>query len=139
MHTKHINTLCGQNVEFFNVKPVGTYTNHWAWRLKKLCNDLNKNLWKPLDNLRGVIGHRRNLRTDTTARSTKEHSKSKFVNFLVFVNSLAFLFGKKKTVKFSWQISFWYIVRFNSWHIEHPHHNHKQLCKFDVILTVHRR
>ena len=21
IHTKHINTLCGQNVEFFNVKP----------------------------------------------------------------------------------------------------------------------
>jgi hypothetical protein len=23
-HTKHINTLCGQNVELFNVKPGGT-------------------------------------------------------------------------------------------------------------------
>jgi hypothetical protein len=23
IHTKHINTLCGQNVEFFNVKPGG--------------------------------------------------------------------------------------------------------------------
>jgi len=22
IHTKHINTLCGQNVEFMNVKPV---------------------------------------------------------------------------------------------------------------------
>jgi hypothetical protein len=21
IHTKHINTLCGQNVEFFNIKP----------------------------------------------------------------------------------------------------------------------
>jgi hypothetical protein len=30
IHTKHINTLCGQNVEFVNVKPGGTYTNHWA-------------------------------------------------------------------------------------------------------------
>jgi hypothetical protein len=28
--TKHINTLCGQNVEFVNVKPGGTYSNHWA-------------------------------------------------------------------------------------------------------------
>jgi hypothetical protein len=27
IHTKHINTLCGQNVEFFNVKPGGTYSN----------------------------------------------------------------------------------------------------------------
>jgi hypothetical protein len=23
IHTKHINTLCGQNVELFNVKPLG--------------------------------------------------------------------------------------------------------------------
>jgi hypothetical protein len=30
IHTKDINTLCGQNVEFVNVKPVGTYSNHWS-------------------------------------------------------------------------------------------------------------
>ena len=30
IHTKHINTLCGQNVELLNVKPSGTYINHWA-------------------------------------------------------------------------------------------------------------
>ena len=30
IHTKHINTLCGQNVEFVNVKPGGTYSNHWV-------------------------------------------------------------------------------------------------------------
>jgi hypothetical protein len=30
IHTKHINTLCGQNVEFLNVKPGGTYSNRWA-------------------------------------------------------------------------------------------------------------
>jgi hypothetical protein len=31
IHTKHIiNTLCGQNVQFVNVKHGGTYSNHWA-------------------------------------------------------------------------------------------------------------
>jgi hypothetical protein len=30
IHTKHINTLCRQNVEFVNVKRGGTYSNHWA-------------------------------------------------------------------------------------------------------------
>jgi len=30
IHTKHINTLCGQNIEFLNVKLGGTYSNHWA-------------------------------------------------------------------------------------------------------------
>jgi hypothetical protein len=32
IHTKHLNTLRGQNVESVNVKPGGTYSNHWALR-----------------------------------------------------------------------------------------------------------
>jgi hypothetical protein len=28
IHTKHINALCGQNVELLNVKPGGTYSNY---------------------------------------------------------------------------------------------------------------
>jgi len=34
IHTKHINTLCGQNVEFLNVKPGGTHSNRWALGFK---------------------------------------------------------------------------------------------------------
>jgi len=30
IHIKHINTLCGQKVEFVNDKPGGTYSDHWA-------------------------------------------------------------------------------------------------------------
>ena len=30
IHIKHINSLCGQNVEFANVKRGGTYSNHGA-------------------------------------------------------------------------------------------------------------
>jgi len=30
IHTEHITTLCGQNVEFFVVKTGGTYNNHLA-------------------------------------------------------------------------------------------------------------
>ena len=29
-HTKHINTLCGHNVELVNVKPGGIYSNQWT-------------------------------------------------------------------------------------------------------------
>jgi len=29
IHTEHTNTLCEQNEEFVNVKPGGTYSNHW--------------------------------------------------------------------------------------------------------------
>jgi len=29
IHTKHIITLCGQDVGFVNVKPGGTYSNQW--------------------------------------------------------------------------------------------------------------
>ena len=43
IHTKHINTLCGQNVELPSVKPGGTYSDHCAlkcvynwWALKFL-------------------------------------------------------------------------------------------------------
>jgi hypothetical protein len=28
--TKHINTVCGQNVGLLNVKPGGMYSNRWA-------------------------------------------------------------------------------------------------------------
>jgi len=30
IHTEHINTLCGQNVDLLNVNPDGTYSDHWA-------------------------------------------------------------------------------------------------------------
>ena len=32
IHTKYINTMCGLNVELLNVKPGGTYGNHYAVR-----------------------------------------------------------------------------------------------------------
>ena len=30
IHTKHINTLYGQNVVLLDVKSGGTYSDHWA-------------------------------------------------------------------------------------------------------------
>ena len=30
IHTKHINILCGQNVELLKAIPDGRYSNHWA-------------------------------------------------------------------------------------------------------------
>ena len=30
IHTKHINTLCGQNTEFLNGTAGGTYSDQWA-------------------------------------------------------------------------------------------------------------
>jgi len=30
IHTKHVNTLYGQNTELLNVKPGSTYTDHCA-------------------------------------------------------------------------------------------------------------
>jgi len=32
IHTKHINTLCGQNVELLN-DTGGTYSDHWALKV----------------------------------------------------------------------------------------------------------
>jgi hypothetical protein len=33
IHTKHINTLCGQKVELVNVTRDGTYSNHWPYEV----------------------------------------------------------------------------------------------------------
>jgi hypothetical protein len=30
INTKHINTVCGQNVQLLNVKPVGASRNQWG-------------------------------------------------------------------------------------------------------------
>jgi len=30
IHTKHINTLCGKNIELLDAKSGGTYSNRWA-------------------------------------------------------------------------------------------------------------
>ena len=30
IHTKHINTLCGQNVQYLHVKPGGIDSNQWV-------------------------------------------------------------------------------------------------------------
>ena len=37
IHTKHINTVCGQNVELLNVKPGGTHSDHWGFEVKDVC------------------------------------------------------------------------------------------------------
>jgi hypothetical protein len=38
IHTKLINTLCGQNVELLSVKAGGTYINHWALKCQYSSN-----------------------------------------------------------------------------------------------------
>jgi hypothetical protein len=41
-HTEHINTLCGENGEFFNIKVGGTYRYHWALKCSlSICNKHN--------------------------------------------------------------------------------------------------
>ena len=33
IYPQHINTLCGQNVDFVTVKPGGAWRNHWIFGL----------------------------------------------------------------------------------------------------------
>jgi len=33
IHTKHISTPCGQNVELLSVKSGGTYSDHWVLKV----------------------------------------------------------------------------------------------------------
>ena len=51
IHTKHINTLCGQNVEFLSVKPGGTYSDHWALMFQR------PKKWAPCSPLRPYFAH----------------------------------------------------------------------------------
>jgi len=36
IHAKHINTVCGQNVELLNVKPGGSLVTTWLQMVKSL-------------------------------------------------------------------------------------------------------
>jgi len=45
IHTKHINTLCGRNVEVRNVKQACTYSNHLALK-DVICVDKKSVLWE---------------------------------------------------------------------------------------------
>jgi hypothetical protein len=69
IYTKDIvNTLCGQNVEFLNVKPGGTRSSHWAFksyvlRLKRICQ--NKTSYTPVDNKWPVMLHIHSNRLNT--------------------------------------------------------------------------
>jgi hypothetical protein len=50
IHTEHINTLCGQNLEFLNVKNGGTYSNHWALKIQSVPRNklIPSRLLKPI-------------------------------------------------------------------------------------------
>ena len=37
IHTRRINTLWGLSVELLNVKPGGTYSDHWDYILTLMC------------------------------------------------------------------------------------------------------
>jgi hypothetical protein len=45
IHTKHVNTLCGQNVYFVNVKPGGSYSDHCGFTFKQMRWYLNFNAY----------------------------------------------------------------------------------------------
>ena len=51
IHTKHTNTLRGQNVVFCDVKPDGTYNDHWA--LKGVWLHIGLNVQKVESELSG--------------------------------------------------------------------------------------
>jgi hypothetical protein len=36
-HTDYVNTTCGENAEFFNIKPAGTYNDHRALEDYRTC------------------------------------------------------------------------------------------------------
>jgi hypothetical protein len=56
IHTKHINTLCGQNVLFLNVKPGGALTNYRVLERKpNVSQQKHRPLFKHLNICRHAI------------------------------------------------------------------------------------
>ena len=43
IRTKHINTLCGQNADILNIKPFGSYSDHWALNVSIICIVMSHN------------------------------------------------------------------------------------------------
>ena len=41
IHTKHTNTLCGQNAELLNANRSGTYSDQWSSERKRAQEDFN--------------------------------------------------------------------------------------------------
>jgi hypothetical protein len=44
IHTKHIQTLCGQNIGLFTVEPYGKYNNQWALKARSTHTELHISL-----------------------------------------------------------------------------------------------
>jgi hypothetical protein len=46
IHTKHLNTLCGLNVDLLNVKPVDTYSDHWALKGEYIYHEMTRTQYR---------------------------------------------------------------------------------------------
>ena len=57
IHTKHINTLCGQNVELLNVKLVERTVTTGLWRVENVLDPIRKDMYHQAQELhRGKHG-----------------------------------------------------------------------------------
>jgi hypothetical protein len=45
VRTVHINSLCGRNAAYFNVKPDDIYCNHWTLKALMLLNRVLVSFW----------------------------------------------------------------------------------------------
>ena len=66
IHTKHINTLCGQNVVFVAIKIAGTHINHWALKSYGDSCPLSLMFFRPTKS-----GESLQLQTIATHKNTK--------------------------------------------------------------------
>ena len=79
IHTKHINTLCGQNVELLSVTPGGTYSDRWieepSERVARMLTLIRDTEGKPThlnptnSHLRLYLGHTKHGHVDRGFKS----------------------------------------------------------------------
>ena len=108
IHTKHTNTMCGQNVELLSVKPGGTYSDHcalhivtaglysfvfhrlticvrkWEYNIKILLKKVSANNWNGCNCLRSACCQTCIAisceSSDSTLQTTRRHSRGTAVS-----------------------------------------------------------
>ena len=79
IHTKHLNTLCGQNAEFVNAKPGDIYSAHWPINGQSITDPTIKSYSLTIAVTDGAIKHSTNISWSKFITSIKPAQLSFFL------------------------------------------------------------
>ena len=112
IHTKHINTLRGQNGEFLSTKPGGIYINQWALKGKLILEPLHSSartfpfaMFLPLTNFHTVHVSRRTQATGCLVSLTC--STSHHASYSAWRTSILLGSAPVRQQRLALRLSFW--------------------------------